>query len=156
MCCIIIYLTLWFSSQFAASFTWIWNSHILLLNVHLVRRVADNLTQYSFNCLQHLQVWTVLITKFCYVLFFIIYCCNKLLWFKVALQIQLHFRYSRRPVMSVPGLYDPTTIMNADILSYCMKEGWFKLVFYLVSFFYYLYRLERKYLKHIFVFMILA
>jgi len=42
--------------------------------------------------------------------------------------------------MSVPGLYDPTTIMNADVLSYCMKEGWFKLAFYLLSFFYYLYR----------------
>uniref|UniRef100_A0A8C2AEK4 Cornichon family AMPA receptor auxiliary protein 1 n=1 Tax=Cyprinus carpio TaxID=7962 RepID=A0A8C2AEK4_CYPCA len=44
-----------------------------------------------------------------------------------------------RPVMSGPGLYDPTTIMNADILAYCQKEGWCKLAFYLLSFFYYLY-----------------
>jgi len=48
-------------------------------------------------------------------------------------------RYTTRPVMSGPGLYDPTTIMNADILAYCQKEGWCKLAFYLLSFFYYLY-----------------
>ncbi|KAB0360801.1 hypothetical protein FD754_004957, partial [Muntiacus muntjak] len=40
-----------------------------------------------------------------------------------------------RPVMSGPGLYDPTTIMNADILAYCQKEGWCKLAFYLLTFF---------------------
>ncbi|XP_005816078.1 protein cornichon homolog 1 isoform X2 [Xiphophorus maculatus] len=49
------------------------------------------------------------------------------------------WRYTSRPVMSCPGLYDPTTIMNADILAYCQKEGWCKLAFYLLSFFYYLY-----------------
>uniref|UniRef100_A0A673N1L5 Protein cornichon homolog 1-like n=1 Tax=Sinocyclocheilus rhinocerous TaxID=307959 RepID=A0A673N1L5_9TELE len=48
-------------------------------------------------------------------------------------------KYMSRPVMSGPGLYDPTTIMNADILAYCQKEGWCKLAFYLLSFFYYLY-----------------
>lgn len=48
-------------------------------------------------------------------------------------------RYMSRPVMSCPGLYDPTTIMNADILAFCQKEGWCKLAFYLLSFFYYLY-----------------
>ena len=48
-------------------------------------------------------------------------------------------RYMSRPVMSGPGLYDPTTIMNADILAFCQKEGWCKLAFYLLSFFYYLY-----------------
>ncbi|GAB5572868.1 protein cornichon homolog 1 [Prionailurus iriomotensis] len=47
--------------------------------------------------------------------------------------------YMSRPVMSGPGLYDPTTIMNADILAYCQKEGWCKLAFYLLAFFYYLY-----------------
>ncbi|CAH2329009.1 cornichon homolog 1 [Pelobates cultripes] len=49
------------------------------------------------------------------------------------------WRYMSRPVMSGPGLYDPTTIMNADILAFCQKEGWCKLAFYLLSFFYYLY-----------------
>ncbi|XP_077494041.1 protein cornichon [Amblyomma americanum] len=48
-------------------------------------------------------------------------------------------RYRQRPVMSVPGLYDPTSIMNADQLSRAMREGWVKLAFYLLSFFYYLY-----------------
>lgn len=48
-------------------------------------------------------------------------------------------RYRQRPVMSVPGLYDPTSIMNAEQLSRAMREGWVKLAFYLLSFFYYLY-----------------
>ena len=46
-----------------------------------------------------------------------------------------YYRYMSRPVMSGPGLYDPTTIMNADILAYCQKEGWCKLAFYLLAFF---------------------
>lgn len=41
--------------------------------------------------------------------------------------------------MSKPGLYDPTSIMNADVLSKCQREGWIKLAVYLLSFFYYLY-----------------
>ena len=45
--------------------------------------------------------------------------------------------------MSSPGLYDPTTIMNADQLSRAQKEGWIKLAFYLLSFFYYLYRYAK-------------
>ncbi len=44
-----------------------------------------------------------------------------------------------RPVMSSPGLYDPTSIMNYDQLVKATREGWFKLAFYLLSFFYYLY-----------------
>ncbi|XP_047001385.1 protein cornichon [Schistocerca americana] len=64
-------------------------------------------------------------------------------WFSLCLNIPLiayHFhRYRTRPVMSGPGLYDPTSIMNADVLNRCQKEGWIKLAFYLLSFFYYLY-----------------
>ena len=44
-----------------------------------------------------------------------------------------------RPVMSGAGLYDPTSIMNADTLNKCQREGWVKLAFYLLAFFYYLY-----------------
>uniref|UniRef100_A0A8C8ULF8 Protein cornichon homolog 1 n=1 Tax=Peromyscus maniculatus bairdii TaxID=230844 RepID=A0A8C8ULF8_PERMB len=44
------------------------------------------------------------------------------------------WRYMSRPVMSSPGLYDPTTIMNTDILAYCQKDGWCKLAFYLLAF----------------------
>lgn len=43
--------------------------------------------------------------------------------------------------MSEHGLYDATTIMNADVLGKCQREGWIKLSFYLLSFFYYLYGL---------------
>ena len=39
----------------------------------------------------------------------------------------------------VAGLYDPTSIMNANELNKCQMEGWIKLAFYLLSFFYYLY-----------------
>ena len=49
--------------------------------------------------------------------------------------------------MSGPGLYDPTNIMNADVLSKCQREGWVKLAFYLLSFFFYLY----GYVQHFFL-----
>jgi hypothetical protein len=48
-------------------------------------------------------------------------------------------RYMNRPIMSRAGLYDPTTIMNGDELNRASKEGWIKLGFYLLTFFYYLY-----------------
>ena len=60
-------------------------------------------------------------------------------WFTLGLNMPLlayHiWKYMSRPVMSGPGLYDPTTIMNADILAYCRKEGWCKLASYLLTFF---------------------
>ncbi|CAH1405637.1 unnamed protein product [Nezara viridula] len=64
-------------------------------------------------------------------------------WLSLCLNVPLiayHInRYRTRPVMSGPGLYDPTSIMNADVLTTCQREGWVKLAFYLLSFFYYLY-----------------
>ncbi|XP_015520057.1 protein cornichon [Neodiprion pinetum] len=64
-------------------------------------------------------------------------------WFSLILNLPLlvyHFlRFRNRPVMSELGLYDPTTIMNASDLTRCQREGWVKLAFYLLSFFYYLY-----------------
>ncbi|VIO98494.1 Uncharacterized protein BM_BM6967 [Brugia malayi] len=48
-------------------------------------------------------------------------------------------RYIQRPVMTGPGIYDPTTILNKNELQKALKEGWIKLGFYLISFFYYLY-----------------
>ncbi|KJH44958.1 cornichon protein [Dictyocaulus viviparus] len=47
--------------------------------------------------------------------------------------------YMRRPVMSGPGIYDPTTILNRNELSASLRASWTKLAFYLLSFFYYLY-----------------
>ncbi|XP_076239340.1 protein cornichon [Calliopsis andreniformis] len=64
-------------------------------------------------------------------------------WFSLLLNIPLivyHlWHYYHRPVMSKPGLYDPTSIMNAQVLMAHQREGWIKLAFYLLSFFYYLY-----------------
>lgn len=41
--------------------------------------------------------------------------------------------------MSKPGIYDPTNIMNVQTLKVHQREGWSKLTFYLLLFFYYLY-----------------
>ncbi|CAH1369531.1 hypothetical protein MTP99_010943 [Tenebrio molitor] len=64
-------------------------------------------------------------------------------WFSLLLNVPLiiyHInRYRTRPVMTGLGIYDPTSIMNADVLTRCQREGWIKLAFYLLSFFYYLY-----------------
>jgi len=64
-------------------------------------------------------------------------------WFTILLNLPLiayHIhRYLNRPVMSTPGLYDPTAIMNSSVLDKCQREGWAKLAFYLLSFFYYIY-----------------
>eukprot|EP00092_Neocalanus_flemingeri_P040490 GFUD01044095.1.p1 GENE.GFUD01044095.1~~GFUD01044095.1.p1 ORF type:complete len:146 (-),score=22.62 GFUD01044095.1:98-535(-) len=64
-------------------------------------------------------------------------------WFSLLLNVPLiayHVhRYMHRPIMSGPGLYDPTAIMNANTLDRCQREGWVKLAFYLLSFFYFLY-----------------
>ncbi|KAG9346499.1 hypothetical protein JZ751_006810 [Albula glossodonta] len=73
--------------------------------------------------------------------------CNLLRtvkWVTLGLNIPLLFyhlwRYFHRPADGSEVMYDPVSIMNADILSYCQKESWCKLGFYLLSFFYYLYR----------------
>ncbi|KAL2305918.1 hypothetical protein Nmel_003812 [Mimus melanotis] len=51
----------------------------------------------------------------------------------------MEVRYFRCPADSSELAYDPPAVMNADTLSYCQKEAWCKLAFYLLSFFYYLY-----------------
>uniref|UniRef100_A0A1I8A5L2 Protein cornichon homolog 1 n=1 Tax=Steinernema glaseri TaxID=37863 RepID=A0A1I8A5L2_9BILA len=65
---------------------------------------------------------------------------GAVIWNLPLLAYHVH-RYMNRPVMSGPGIYDPTTIMNQDNLSKAYREGWVKLGFYLISFFYYLYAL---------------
>nr|XP_015194341.1 PREDICTED: protein cornichon homolog 2-like [Lepisosteus oculatus] len=66
-------------------------------------------------------------------------------WVTLGLNIPLLFyhlwRYFHRPADGSEVMYDPVSVMNADILNYCQKESWCKLGFYLVSFFYYLYSL---------------
>lgn len=53
---------------------------------------------------------------------------------------EVFFRFFHRPADGSEVMYDPVSVMNADILNYCQKESWCKLGFYLISFFYYLYR----------------
>ncbi|XP_026684529.1 protein cornichon, partial [Diaphorina citri] len=67
--------------------------------------------------------------------------CGEFVSFLINLPLLVYHinRYRNRPVMSGYGLYDPTSIMNADTLNKCQREGWIKLAFYLLSFFYYLY-----------------
>ncbi|KAF5915327.1 hypothetical protein HPG69_012020 [Diceros bicornis minor] len=103
-------------------------------SVDLIPRHLDNWLVFSFQ----LVLPEYLIHAFFCVMFL---CAAE--WLTLGLNMPLlayHiWRYMSRPVMSGPGLYDPTTIMNADILAYCQKEGWCKLAFYLLAFFYYLY-----------------
>merc|ERR1711964_133967 len=49
------------------------------------------------------------------------------------------YRYKNRPVMSGPGLYDPTTILHMDNIKRAQVEGWIKVAFYILSFFYFIY-----------------
>ncbi|CAL8362992.1 unnamed protein product [Lota lota] len=64
-------------------------------------------------------------------------------WVTLGLNIPLLFyhlwRFFHRPADGSEVMYDPVSVMNADILNYCQKESWCKLAFYLLSFFYYLY-----------------
>ncbi|KAG7282720.1 hypothetical protein CRUP_017646, partial [Coryphaenoides rupestris] len=64
-------------------------------------------------------------------------------WVTLGLNIPpplLHlWRFFHRPADGSEVMYDPVSVMNADILSYCQNESWCKLAFYLLSFFYYLY-----------------
>ncbi|TRY99251.1 hypothetical protein DNTS_022813 [Danionella cerebrum] len=64
-------------------------------------------------------------------------------WVTLGLNIPLllyHlWRFFHRPQDGSEVMYDPVSVMNADILNYCQKESWCKLGFYLLSFFYYLY-----------------
>ncbi|KAF2986692.1 hypothetical protein EK904_013475, partial [Melospiza melodia maxima] len=75
-------------------------------------------------------------------LFCIMFLCAQE-WLTLGLNVPLlfyHFwRYFRCPADSSELAYDPPAVMNADTLSYCQKEAWCKLAFYLLSFFYYLY-----------------
>ncbi|XP_029304124.1 protein cornichon homolog 2 isoform X1 [Cottoperca gobio] len=65
-------------------------------------------------------------------------------WVTLGLNIPLLFyhlwRFFHRPADGSEVMYDPVSVMNADILNYCHNESWCKLGFYLLSFFYYLYR----------------
>uniref|UniRef100_A0A8C7WYV1 Cornichon family AMPA receptor auxiliary protein 2 n=1 Tax=Oryzias sinensis TaxID=183150 RepID=A0A8C7WYV1_9TELE len=75
-------------------------------------------------------------------LFCIMFMCARE-WVTLGLNIPLLFyhlwRFFHRPADGSEVMYDPVSVMNADILNYCQKESWCKLGFYLISFFYYLY-----------------
>ena len=64
-------------------------------------------------------------------------------WLTLILNIPLiiyHInKFRTRPVMRELGIYDPTSIMNAQTLNLAQREGWIKLGFYMITFFYYLY-----------------
>lgn len=50
------------------------------------------------------------------------------------------YRYTQRPTMTGPGLYDPTEVMNRSQLNLHTREGFMKVGFYVVSFLVYLYK----------------
>lgn len=86
-------------------------------------------------------IWNLPLVIYHIIKLFFFYMFKKL-FFKIFFFINLtknNIRYINRPVMSGPGIYDPTTIMNQDQLQAVSREGWIKLGFYSLSFFYYLY-----------------
>lgn len=66
-------------------------------------------------------------------------------WFTCLFNIPLvayHvWRYTNRPTMSGPGLYDATIVMNRAQLSLYTKEGFVKIGFYVLSFLVYLFHM---------------
>jgi hypothetical protein len=58
----------------------------------------------------------------------------------VLIWIAIAPRYTRRPKMSVAGLYDPTEVMNMNEMKRNQRDGWGKLIYYLVCFFFYLFK----------------
>ncbi|NXQ11136.1 CNIH1 protein, partial [Peucedramus taeniatus] len=109
----------------------------------LNKYVSDLFLRIWLKLLTHLFLFQLVLPEYLIHAFFCVMFLCAAEWLTLGLNMPLlayHiWRYMSRPVMSGPGLYDPTTIMNADILAYCQKEGWCKLAFYLLSFFYYLY-----------------
>ncbi|NXS51788.1 CNIH1 protein, partial [Brachypteracias leptosomus] len=107
------------------------------------RTLRGNTLILSQNILTPVFLFQLVLPEYLIHAFFCVMFLCAAEWLTLGLNMPLlayHiWRYMSRPVMSGPGLYDPTTIMNADILAYCQKEGWCKLAFYLLSFFYYLY-----------------
>nr|VZH89344.1 unnamed protein product [Spirometra erinaceieuropaei] len=66
-------------------------------------------------------------------------CRMVALFINIPLLIYNIQRYANRPVMSGFGLYHPTTVLTSGELNRAMKEGWVKLAFFILTFFYYLY-----------------
>ncbi|EDQ88531.1 uncharacterized protein MONBRDRAFT_32837 [Monosiga brevicollis MX1] len=51
------------------------------------------------------------------------------------------WRYLNRPMMSQPGIYDMTEMFNRDEMRHNNVESAVKLAFYMLTFFYFLYRM---------------
>ncbi|XP_062503657.1 protein cornichon-like [Corticium candelabrum] len=84
----------------------------------------------------------VLLEYFGHVLLVVLLAIGGFMWtlfLNVPLLLYHMCRYYRRPRMSVPGLYDPTNVMNMTEMKFNIREGWTKLVYYLFCFFFYLF-----------------
>ena len=69
-------------------------------------------------------------------------------FFNVPLVVYHVKKYKNRSIMSRPGLYNPTRIMNKRNLKYAFKEEICKAVFYFLSFIYYLVRMYCALYNH--------
>ncbi|XP_044799053.1 protein cornichon homolog 3 isoform X5 [Bubalus bubalis] len=114
--------------------------------------VTANLISFSRERLRNIERICFLLRKLVlpeysiHSLFCIMFLCAQE-WLTLGLNVPLlfyHFwRYFHCPADSSELAYDPPVVMNADTLSYCQKEAWCKLAFYLLSFFYYLYWVQK-------------
>ncbi|XP_070330554.1 protein cornichon homolog 3 isoform X1 [Odocoileus virginianus] len=138
---------------------WLWKSDILIIRAHLIIAFDELRTDFKSPIDQcnpvHARERLRNIERICFLLrklvlpeysihslFCVMFLCAQE-WLTLGLNVPLlfyHFwRYFHCPADSSELAYDPPVVMNADTLSYCQKEAWCKLAFYLLSFFYYLY-----------------
>lgn len=102
----------------------------LLPDVHVRRRVGHTWPEYPVALLPSVEVRC---RGRCLLQLALVWCTGEP-------SLSPSFRFFHRPADGSEVMYDPVSVMNADILNYCQKESWCKLGFYLLSFFYYLYR----------------
>ncbi|VDN36747.1 unnamed protein product [Gongylonema pulchrum] len=115
-------------------------SFFLHFPFRIIVSIRRRLLEFTADCLSRSQLVLpeYLLHFFFTFLFALSFQFGGVCWNLPLIAYHVH-RYMHRPVMSGPGIYDPTTIFNQDELQKTLREGWIKLGFYLISFFYYLY-----------------
>lgn len=117
--------------------TRVFNPWTFLPNVHVRWRVGHTWPKYPTTLLPSVEVRHAPSPNKCLQSGF--FCIHRLQFLRET-SLYILPRFFHRPADGSEVMYDPVSVMNADILNYCQKESWCKLGFYLVSFFYYLYR----------------
>ncbi|XP_061700842.1 protein cornichon homolog 1-like isoform X2 [Syngnathoides biaculeatus] len=110
---------------------------ILIAVFHLY--VFDELKKNSKNFIEHCYGLNSLVLPEYGIHFCIMFFCATE-WFTLLFNLPLlAYHVWRSKPARCPGVYDPITILDDGTLTLCQVEHWCKLVFYILSFIYYLY-----------------